>query len=68
MTELWGNGGKLNSRRPSFYDPGEPIAANDKKAREALDLNNQAFIRSMWDSHPRIMRAHEAAGRQVVRL
>lgn len=68
MTELWGNGGKLNSRNPSFYDPGEPIVANDKKARQAMDLNNQAFIRRLWDQHSRILLAHEAAGRQVVRL
>jgi hypothetical protein len=47
MTELWGNGGKLNSRSPSFYDPGEPIVGNDAAHRRSMEMGSLALLKAI---------------------
>ena len=40
-----------------------PLTASQNAKRA-----NTAFLKAMWDSHRRIMRAHQEAGRQVVEV
>ena len=41
---------------------------NPSTASDALKAANRVFLERMWDSHRRIMRVHQEAGRQVVEV
>lgn len=46
-----------------------PLAAEkaERARRAEMDRGNQAFLRSMWKHHQRIMLVHQACNRQVAR-